>query len=307
MKHKDRRLPKQRPRLQAELTTTIAGLRIACEQWELGEPEQVTNLARLLRVLLYDYGNSSRSLFSQLSMKSVTFYSTPSRMTAPNGKIGRVLTLPSGNAWIDPTCSPRVAGVYKWTPRYHNTDTDELGRPRRFLAREVWIPFIEWWTEPIVWNLKEALSREELILAVANELGGTHAAPLLSPTSADLLGKAFGYGFGESTLKIEGESIELNNSIFDAAVRQIAFEVQRTVAKHWPAIQSDDQVTPPIPHEWADRFAPARVKVADDDAAVEVLQLTEAELGTCTAVGEDLRAHVYWHDYAKRLRTAGIL
>jgi hypothetical protein len=86
------------------------------------------------------------------------------------------------------------------------------------------VPFHEWWSRIIFRNPEgQALSRKDLVLAVANTDGGAHVDPDLDETYAKLRDESLGWIFAKEATHCRVRPAEL------AAVRQIAHEVLKTL------------------------------------------------------------------------------
>jgi|GEM_PF-6806720 len=294
---------KSRERILQEVQAALVNLRIACEQWELGRYEQSITIATILRVLLYDYLKKSKSLLGQLNWKAQSFFTTPAMGRARNQKGPRSLAYRISTAWIEPdsqVSKPRD----RWTPKYFSPDAVTPVDGSSSIIKQT-LPFIEWWKEVVLWNQTYTMSREELVLALSNELGGTHAAPTIKPRTVALLAGELTCDTLPWQITIGGLEMRCENAPYDAVIRQIAFEVQRTLQRNYTKELRDVQIVPPIPEGWSleDNYAGAK---SDPKYNFEVLQELEEKGEGNSYVAEELRAQSYWHQYAGNLSLKGL-
>jgi hypothetical protein len=301
----DTRVTKCNERLWQELFNELHNLRIACEQWELDNFEQSTVIAKSLRVLLYDHG-TSRSLFAQLNLKSSPFFATPALVKIPNAKQpGAVLAKFAGSGWVGPSTAD-TSTTGRWAPQYYFAGIRDIGdKSSRMVPRR--LPFIQWWTESVLWNESDRISREEIVLALCNELGGTHAAARLTLKTAKLLSNEQAIGGGTIAVSIGGKPVLPMNTNYDGVVRQIAYEVQRTVQKNFQKQIENTSVVPPLPDGWRidDNAHGVQVRIDDQYLREVLIDLERAGHGD-TIGAEDIRSEIYWRDYAKKIRKIGI-
>lgn len=84
--------------------------------------------------------------------------------------------------------------------------------------------FHRWWNDPVLAARGQYWTRKDLVLALANQEGGTHVDPKPKQKWIDL--KNVGIGF--TTMDVAGDTIPLSNPAVPS-VRQIAFEVEVTL------------------------------------------------------------------------------
>lgn len=297
----DTRVTKSKERLWQELVNELHNLRIACEQWELNNFEQSTVIAKSLRVLLHDHG-TSRSLFAQLNLKSTPFFATPALVKIPNVKQpGAVLVKYTGSGWVGPGVADNSMTA-RWMPQYYFAGIRDISdKSSRILPRRM--PFIEWWTESVLWSGSDRSSRAEIVLALCNELGGAHAAERLTLKTANLLSNEQAINGAAVAVSICGKSIIATNTNYDAVVRQIAYEVQRTVQKNFQKQIGSTSVVPPLPDGWHFGGSGQGVRVRIDEQYLREVLIDLERAGDGDTLGaEDIRSEIYWRDYAEKIR-----
>ncbi|GEA16290.1 hypothetical protein E308F_25340 [Moorella sp. E308F] len=195
--------------LYAHLKDQIIFLQNSCKSYDEGFKGEAKRLAVVIRVLVHDT-NRSKSLLTQLNCKNTIFYDTaydynPKNLISHMGLIGIKM-------------GPK--GVEYWAP----LDDGPPGRPR------VWVPFDLWWNKIVFKNDSYEFSRKDVILAVANKDGGAHVDPTLHEAYAKLSrNNLLGWMYVENG--VERGPI-LNPEL--AAIRQIAYEVIKTLQRKFP-------------------------------------------------------------------------
>ncbi|CAG0983394.1 hypothetical protein ANRL3_02281 [Anaerolineae bacterium] len=183
------------------LSEQIEFLRLSADAYDRGFTGESKRLAVTIRVLLHD-SRSSHALLGQLGRLNAEFIST---------------AIPH-----DPSNIGTHGGLVM---------IDAMGKESQYIAAlddvpfTRWLPFQEWWTEPVFVDTSRAsLSRKQLILTAADQDGGAHVDPTLEKTYAQL-SRQNSMGW---VVETDGEIHVIPNPE-RAAIRQIAHEVLRTL------------------------------------------------------------------------------
>jgi hypothetical protein len=298
----DPRLKKPKERFLQELNVELNNLRIACEQWELGHYEQTTVIAKSLRTLLHDHGNTSQSLFRHLRWKERSFVTTHGYVRTLGKTLVRQLAMQDIVGWLGKDPTEAAPYRFRWMPRYFYSGKDRYDLD----YRPVWdrAPFLEWWEESVLANDEFRVSRKDLILSVTNELGGTHSASMIKPKTAAILEGKLNH-LSITSMTLGSQTISSQNCIHDAVIRQIAFELQKTVERHYATFVQEPIVVPPLPEDWRAEGQYVRGK-QDPTYVTQVLQNLDRHGQTDTVLAEDLRAQVYWHARAHDMLRRGL-
>lgn len=170
--------------------------------YDAGFLDEAKRLAVSIRVLVHDTAKST-SLLTQLGEKERLFYDT----AVPNDD-GNLLAY---GALVQMALSQSGAVHLPYLD-------DPLPD-----AKPSWVPFQKWWARIIFVNPERlALSRKDLVLAVANQDGGAHVDPSLDEPYAKLREASLGWVYQNEASHYRVRDAEL------AAVRQIAHEVLKT-------------------------------------------------------------------------------
>ena len=172
------------------------------EAYDNGHVDEAKRIAVSIRVLVHDT-KSSHSLFSQLGIKESAYLDTASPATGREfgSYKGLVFTQLGGGtpAAFVPKCS---------LPPKPSEEYSTLG-------------FDEWWNGIVIKDTDgNEFSRKQLVLSLANKVGGAHVDPNLDQEFSALYGSG---SHGVST--IHGESSIPVSGIELASVRQIGFEL----------------------------------------------------------------------------------
>lgn len=150
------RIPRAQEELQSALGEQLAFLEASSLAFDAGFTSEAKRLAVTIRVLVHDAGRS-RSLLRQLGLKSGKFYDSaldlqPSNLATHSGLVMTAMKRGSSSyvAMLD-------------------------GMPF-----QRWTDFNSWWSKPVfVDDQRKTLTREKLVLTMANQDGGTHVDPAL--------------------------------------------------------------------------------------------------------------------------------
>jgi hypothetical protein len=204
------RTPQSADDLTAHLSEQLGFLRRSANAYDEGYTDEAKRLATTIRVLVHDTV-SSTSLLQQLNEKTRAFHDTaipgvPGNL-ATYGALVQMALGPNGDVYVPFLDGPFPSG---WTP--------------------VGVAFDKWWRRIVFTNPERlAMSRKDLVLAVANQDGGAHIDPSLSEAYAALSRQnAMGWVFEKEGAHFVVRPAEL------AAVRQIAHELLKTFD---PALQ----------------------------------------------------------------------
>lgn len=307
-KGNDPRVRKERAETMYELNETLDRLRTQCEQWELGKYENSGAIAVSPYTLLYDYNKSAESIFTQLGWRDAhPFFTTPNICTLPAGKFRMLARFGSSSVMITPDKKIEGTPSSSWTPEYFYggiplSERDSLSSlvPRWDTSR-----FKTWWNEAILHDHNTKISRGNLINYLRNDLGAGHSPRLMDPTAAAMR-RNEPIGISDCKIIIEGVELPNKNAMYDASVRQIAYEVQRTI-EHYHRTEVDrSSPVPPFPRQWRSDGHCVRVLKQDPIYLSKILDDIE-KIGEGDSVGAvELRAELYWHDYSENLRLLGL-
>ena len=188
--------------LKAHLEEQVYFLRASADSYDAGFEGEAKRIAVAIRVLLHDT-RQSKSLLGQLGLKAREFLDTS-------------LPLSPGN--LTPHSGLIVTAMDEGGAKYCAFLDEGIDRP-------VLRNFEEWWRGPIfVDSKKRQVSREEIVLAVANKDGGAHVDPNLDQKYADLSrGNSLGWNFSNGTQE------EAMGGPEKAALRQICHELLKTL------------------------------------------------------------------------------
>lgn len=206
------RVPLSVTDIQEEFRAQLSLLRKSCEAFDSGDRDEFRRIATAVRVLVYDQGKSI-SVVSQLNLKSLPFlaYSTPT--------------------------NPRNLASETPLVMMHITDNGATFIPvldeGPFGHRE--LSFDEWWTEEAFRSPGGvSMSRSGFILHTANQAGGAHVDPELDEEFYKIARENEG-GWVSSFGGVEKPMSDLEK----AYVRQIGFEVLKTLQPQWLRIEGN--------------------------------------------------------------------
>lgn len=195
-------------------------LKSACSAYDDGNELEIINIATRLRVILQGAG----SLISQLNLsKDLKFRDTSTHRLDPDrnicvANIGVKLTADAGAQWIP---------LFEGWPEGHPKPPSQT--------------FGAWWTEPIMpASTPDGLdrtprhSRQELVLAIANQDGGAHVGHRDADYD-ELTRDHFTYEVAWRTSGSESSFQPVQGNPVNVCVRQIGHEVLGTLALDLPA------------------------------------------------------------------------
>ena len=182
----------------AHLRRQIGFLERSCAAYNSGHQEEALRIAVSLRVLFHDT-QKSVSLLTHIGVKgSVHVLSTFEPGYREDAKSGLISVFTP--MWLE--------------------NTGERTAPLGDVMRRDLIPAAEWWSE-VIMCMKEKLSRADIILAAANQDGGSHVDAVLGKKAMEII-----EGLGTFTSVSQGRVTRrvLDNHHFPL-LRQFAYEV----------------------------------------------------------------------------------
>ena len=217
------RIPLTQAELIAQLREQVGFLRASAAAYDSGEEAEAKRLAVQLRVLLDGQG-SWPSLLTQLGVLHTLQFVNTAVPLPPN----ETKDLPDGSRTITSTIGSSLTR-WQWTVGDDKwTRAAPLGDPSR---RQPPLGFDDWWAGgQVSFGGVERLSRREIVRQVANADGGAHVDPGLR---ADYYAVSRAGALGRS-LDGNGQALPADNAVL-AMVRQIAYEVDETLAAQLPA------------------------------------------------------------------------
>ncbi|MGI8550325.1 MAG: hypothetical protein ACR2PL_05915, partial [Dehalococcoidia bacterium] len=208
--------------LQDQLQRQLGRLRRSSEVFDQGAEDEACGLAVVLRVLLHDRGTSSKSLLGQLGIKDhLRFADTALHVREQNLLSAHGLTV-----------GRIVAADGAITEAAFVAPLGQLDDTRIHVDQ----PFDRWWTTNVIkdqWG--NVFSRKKLTLLTADKDGGAHVDPDLP---ADYYTLSRGNSMG-MTVVSQGEERDFDNAVAYPSIRQIVYEVERTLVKNLPYLAAD--------------------------------------------------------------------
>lgn len=195
--------------LKLLLKENLEFLRSSAIAFDSGNLAEAKRMAVQIRVLLHDT-KESKSLLTQLGWKQDLRYLdtamnyNPKSFSSHHGLVGLLAT-------------PEKATYFAFLDDYPPT-----GRPNNYVS------FPDWWNKVVISDQRKIqYDRRELIMALANKVGGAHVDPNLDHDYVELTkNNSIGwFYFNESE-----EAPILNIELF--SVRQICFEIISTIERY---------------------------------------------------------------------------
>lgn len=202
-----RRVNKTNPELIKDLQDQIVLLLSHCEQYDSGKEIFAKEIASKILLLLYDKGESYKSILKQVNLKdNILFLSTnipdvPGNLMPYHGLVGLQVS---------------VEGALFYAFKH---DFPSNNKP-------LLLSFKEYWEEVILRDAQgNCMTRGEIIVFTRNQDGGSHSDPALEKKFNDIKrGMSIGW-------KVYGSNTEEKYmaNIHYAILRQIAFEILVTL------------------------------------------------------------------------------
>ncbi len=202
--------------LQNQLNDQIEFLKLSAQAYDRGFESESKRMATTIRILLHDT-LKSHSLLGQLNLKDTKFLSTcvkPPKLSDNQQLVG-------GYAGLVGLLIGDAGG---YVPNFDSSN-DITG----------YIDFENYWSE-IIFNdkLGNSYSRKDIVLAVANQDGGSHVDPELNEKYASLSrSNSLGWvsrDYSDKWIPVKGAEL--------AAIRQITHELLRTLVPDYPKKQT---------------------------------------------------------------------
>jgi hypothetical protein len=219
------RVPQSQAELQKHLDDQLDFLRDACNQYDSGKENRAKQIAAGLRVLFHDTRNS-KSLLGQLGQISSRKWLDSAGPIAPMNLMGSNnlaftrVTMTSDDGDVAPSYVPVLGDYAEIPPLVARTAFGTAS-----LARGTFLEFDRWWGMIVIDDKQANFSRSDLVLAVANQDGGSHVDPAIEETYQRLT-RMNSMGFMAASHKIEAAPFD---SPVPAALRQIAFETLESI------------------------------------------------------------------------------
>jgi hypothetical protein len=194
--------------LKNQLNEQLEFLKMSAKAYDEGFVSEAKRMATTVRVLLHDT-TQSHSLLSQLDLKNIKFYSA--RAEDLNGDNNKSNTL-SYHGLVGVS----VGGENGYVPHFDNVPGGSAA----------YVDFDRYWSETIFVDKEgNRHNRKDIILAVANQDGGSHVDPGLNENYAKLSRmNSLGWLAGDD----KGNWVPVRGAEL-AAIRQVAHEMLRTL------------------------------------------------------------------------------
>jgi hypothetical protein len=211
------RVTQSKTDLRSHLREQLEFICKSCSEYDNGNTAEAKRIAASLRLMLHDAKNS-RSLFSQLNLKSIGFLDT---------------ALPIADD------EKRVVLAFLQTKITINEDITVNGKHHPLLEHRPanWPRakkrlFPDWWNQTVLTDMQGArFSRRMLVMAVANTDGGAHVDPKIDASYAALSRQnSIGYAVGTN------DDIQPIDKVELACIRQIAYELTQSVSDRHPEL-----------------------------------------------------------------------
>ncbi|MDD5639402.1 MAG: SEC-C metal-binding domain-containing protein [Candidatus Pacebacteria bacterium] len=210
-------IPQSSDDLKKQLLDQIEFLKTSANAYDNGLKEEAKRMATTIRVLLHDT-TKSHSLLGQMNLKNRKFLSTASKTISigPNqqqvGSYAGLIGIYLGS------------GANGFVPNFESMPKETITG---------YVDFNHYWNEIIfIDKEKNNHSRKDVILSVANKDGGAHVAPGLDEKYAKLSRQnSLGWMSSNDKKWLPVSGAEL------AAVRQIAYEILRSLDPNYPIIK----------------------------------------------------------------------
>lgn len=231
-----------RDELLLQLTEQRRFLALSCAAFDAGEHAEAKRIATTLRVLLHHLGTSSALLVELGTRDQIGWLDTAGSLLPLEGSAQTPLVyinvderpdqrekvatwLPTLDAW-DRRLQPR--------PQLPSDVEESLARQRAegaLRSRGRWLPFAEWWEAEVLRDKTgQNFTRADLVRALATADGEALADPALAEHYSRLASQS-SYGW---VIRLETRPEVPSLSPALASVRQVAFEVERSLHREEP-------------------------------------------------------------------------
>ena len=189
--------------LERHLSEQLEFIKRSIEAFDQGQTTEAKRIATRIRLLVHDT-NKSTSLLAQLSLKELAYLDAgvvpdPQNLLTTTGL----------------TTLSRKDSKWVYRPRFQ-------GNPS---LKFEWTHFDPWWTRHVLVDDQQVgISRQDLVLTMANQDGGAHVDPMLNPIYARLQRQN---SAGWSTKAVTGRVPVLGVEF--ASVRHVAWEILQTL------------------------------------------------------------------------------
>jgi hypothetical protein len=203
-----------REQLLLQLEEQVRFLRTSAEAYDNGFHAEAKRMAATIRILVHDTRDNNRSLLGQLDLKKIQFYDggleIDSRNLIPTTGLTGMKMGPEGIQWVARSLMP--PGI------------STLG----------FVNFERWWTRPVIMDdEKITISRQQLVLTMADQDGGAHVDPALERTYARLSRQnSIGWTINGPQGSKPFDGVEL------ASVRQVTWELLHSLKERRPFFRS---------------------------------------------------------------------
>ena len=198
------KIPQSNDELHSHLYEQLGFIRNSAAAVDRGDISEAKRIAVAIRILLHDKKEGrSKSLLGQLDMKDGNFYSTACDISHEELLRKQALLGIRGNVYC--------------------AKLDD-GNP----LDQKWIPFQEWWNQPVFLDEnKRTISRQKLVLFVADQDGGAHVDSDLPEVYVDLSrNNSAGWTLCQGNSE---QPLGPNPALL--SIRQIAHEILKTIEK----------------------------------------------------------------------------
>ena len=209
MSAKPQRVPRHAAEYVSGYRDQLELLRSAARRFDEGSLAEAQSLATRIRVLVYD-GGRGRSFLRQLGVKERLPYLDTALAELPPG----VIVLGAGLCMISATVGVEGSSRY-------SAPLDRLSPERQHPPSA----FVDWWNDEILADdVGNSFSRKSLVLAVANQDGGSHFDATLDAAYAALTRDQ-----SLASFRPAPGGDEAFKNVAPPSIRQIAYEVLRTL------------------------------------------------------------------------------
>jgi hypothetical protein len=275
--------------IRYEFNEAVSRLEEFARLYEQGRREFSKDMANILRQVLHDKGRQE-SLLAQLSKKTMRYFGTPNPLRDTAAANQWPLVRIGGRAFLCDQDDIKAYADYEpvyWA--FGGFGFDDLSYAGEGVPPWNRLPFEDWWKEPVlVLAGVGTFTREELVLTVAERLAGVHGdrRNLTTEELAVLRQENF-----RPELVVAGKAFVPSHSMYYACIRQITYEVQKTLDAEAKDLLNREATVPPLQkHEGH----PSLSIQLDVEYERKVLAALEREGEGDSVLAERIRARIYW-------------